>query len=328
MMLVSNKKLEEFPDKDKYLKKEYDMQYLTTIDNKVNKSYELSLEELKFLYEIDEKIEGFGYEKELRIIEIRNKRNVKQDFAKIFNCKEEDIYIGDIEEYNIYKLKNKKVVVGNLKLSGLISAEGLALPQSVYGYLKLSDLRSTEGLVLPQNVKFLDLSSLKSAKGLVLPQSNIEFLNLRGLISAEGLVLPQSVTYLDLSGLISAKGLVLPQNIEFLNLSSLTSVKGLVLPQSNIEFLNLSSLTNAEGLALPQSVKFLYLNGLTSTEGLVLPQRVDGYLNLSSLISAKGLKLPIGLDLNHLIVSEEVKAEIKANSKLYYQAEETVKETE
>ena len=157
---------------------------------------------------------------------MKNKRNVKQDFAKIFNCSEEDIYIGDIEEYNIYKLKNKKVVIGDLKLSGLISTECL------------------------------------------------------------------------------------------------------VLPQSNIEFLNLSSLTSAKGFVLPQNVVSLNLSGLTSAECLELPQRVDGYLYLKSLESAKGLKLPIGLDLNNLIVSEEVMAEIKANPELYYQTEETVKETE
>lgn len=59
MMPILEEKLKEFPDKDKYLKKDNDMKRLTLIDNKVNKNLELTIEELKFLYEIDSKIEGF-----------------------------------------------------------------------------------------------------------------------------------------------------------------------------------------------------------------------------------------------------------------------------
>ena len=413
MMSILNKKLEEFPDKDKYLKKEYDMQYLTTIDNKVNKGYELTLEELKFLYEIDRYIEGFGYEEDPRVAEIKSKRNQKQDLAEIFNCNEEDVYIGDIKDNNINELEGKKVIVGNiylyyltsaeglilpqyvskdlylnnlinaeglilpqrvesldlrslisaeglrlpqsigedLYLNSLTSAEGLRLPQSVGGYLELSGLTSAEGLILPQRVESLDLRSLTSAEGLVLPQSVGGYLDLSGLKSAEGLTLPQSVGWnLDLRSLTSAEGLVLPQSIDGrLNLSGLTSAEGLVLPQSIGGSLDLRSLTSAEGLVLPQSVRILDLSGLksaegltlpqsvgwdldlsslTSAEGLALPQSIGENLDLSSLTSAKGLKLPIGFDLNNLIVSEEVMAEIKANPELYYQTEELTEEKE
>ena len=61
-------KLKEFPDKDKYLKKEHDMKLLTLIDKKVNNNIELNVDELKFLYEIDSKITGFGYRKDPRKI--------------------------------------------------------------------------------------------------------------------------------------------------------------------------------------------------------------------------------------------------------------------
>ena len=325
MMPILNKKLEEFPDKDKYLKEEYDMQILTTIDNKVNKGYELTLEELKFLYEIDDEIEGFGYEEDPRIEEIKSKRNQKQDLAEIFNCNEDEIYIGDIKDNNINELEGKKVIVGNIYLYYLTSAEGLILPQSVES-LYLGRLTSAEGLVLPQRVGSLDLAGLTSAEGLVLPQG-VESLYLISLTSAKGLVLPQRVGNLDLSGLTSAEGLVLPEDVEDLDLSGLTSAEGLVLPQSVGGGLKLRSLTSAEGLVLPQSVGWdLSLRSLTSAEGLVLPQSVGGYLYLNSLGSAKGLKLPNGFDLNNLIVSEEVKAEIKANPELYYQTEELKEE--
>ena len=171
MMPILNKKLEEFPDKDKYLKKEYDMQYLTTIDNKVQKGYELTAEELKFLYEIDGKIEGFGYAEDPRIEEIKSKRNEKQDLVKIFNCTEDEVYIGSININNYEDLSGKIVCTGSIYLSGLTSAEGLTLPQSVVGSLDLSGLTSAEGLTLPQSVgKFIILSSLTSAEGLKLPK--------------------------------------------------------------------------------------------------------------------------------------------------------------
>lgn len=60
MMPILEEKLKEFPDRDKYLKKEHDMKLLTLIDKKVNNNIELNLGELKFLYEIDDKISVFG----------------------------------------------------------------------------------------------------------------------------------------------------------------------------------------------------------------------------------------------------------------------------
>ena len=50
MMPILEEKLNEFPDREKYYKKESDMKLLTLIDKKVNKNIELSLDEIKFLY--------------------------------------------------------------------------------------------------------------------------------------------------------------------------------------------------------------------------------------------------------------------------------------
>ena len=67
------------------------MKKLTEIGNKTEKGIELTLEELKFLYEIENKIEGFGWEEDPRIEEIRGKRNQKRDYSKIYGYKEEEI---------------------------------------------------------------------------------------------------------------------------------------------------------------------------------------------------------------------------------------------
>jgi hypothetical protein len=76
-------------------------------------------------------------------------------------------------------------------LSGLTSANGLVLPQSVGDDLFLDNLTSAEGLVLPQSVGgYLDIHNLDSAESLVLPQNIGGGLDLSGLTSANGLVLP------------------------------------------------------------------------------------------------------------------------------------------
>lgn len=210
MMPILEEKLKEFPDRDKYLKKEHDMKLLTLIDKKINNNIELTLNELKFLYEINSKIEGFGYEKDPRIDEIKSKRNIKKDYALIFDVKEEEVALSQEEwEENPNKFK---VLVSDLYLWLLVKPNGLVLPHHINGSLFLSALTSAEGLVLPQSVgDDLFLDNLTSAEGLVLPQSVGGYLDIHNLDSAESLVLPQNIGGgLDLSGLTSANDLVLP----------------------------------------------------------------------------------------------------------------------
>ncbi len=49
-----------------------------------NRKVELSQEELKFLYEIDGKIEGFGYQRDPRIDQIKGQRDEKKDYTVMF----------------------------------------------------------------------------------------------------------------------------------------------------------------------------------------------------------------------------------------------------
>ena len=252
MMPILEEKLKEFPDKDKYLKKEHDMKLLTLIDKKVNNNIELTLDELKFLYEVNSKIDCFGYKKDPRIEEIKSKRNGRRDYSLIFNVKEEEVALSHEEWLN--NPEKFKALSGNIYLRPLTSAEGLVLPQYVGGNIDLSYLASAEGLVLPQYVGgSIVLDSLTSAEGLALPQHVGRDIVLYSLTSAEGLVLPQHVGgYIDLSHLTNADGLVLPQYVgSSINLSSLTSADGLVLPQYVGYDIDLRSLTSADGLVFP-----------------------------------------------------------------------------
>jgi len=318
---VLDKKLEEFPDKDKYKKKVRDMEMLTII-YKEYKDRDLTAQELRFLYEIDSKVDGFGYSKDPRIEEILKNRDFKEDLSKVFNCSKDEISNDKNDVLN-----GKKIVCfyGDLNLNELISAEDLILPNSISGSLSLGRLRNAEGLTLPNSIgRRLDLSGLESAKGLTFPDMIGENLYLSELTSAEGLKLPNHIgDSLFLSGLTSAKGLVLPNSIGGdLILSGLTSAEDLVLPNSIGGGLYLNRLTSAKGLVLPNSIGgVLILSGLKSAEGLTFPDNVGGGLYLSDLTSAKGLVLPnsIGevLDLGGLTNAEDLVLPNSVGGSLY-----------
>ena len=91
---VVETKLEEHPDGEKYKKKSEDMRRLTEIEHKTKKSEPFTKDDLTFLYEVDSRIEGFGYEaagRDPRIEEIRSKRNIKEDLPVLFDCTPDDI---------------------------------------------------------------------------------------------------------------------------------------------------------------------------------------------------------------------------------------------
>ena len=294
MMPILEEKLKEFPDKDKYLKKEHDMKLLTLIDKKVNNNIELTLDELKFLYEIDGKIDGFGYIKDPRIKEIKSKRNCKKEFAYLFNSKEEEVALSQEEwESNPEKFK---FLLDDLHLSRITNADGLTLPRYIYGDLILDNLISANELVLPQHVGGnLSLDRLESADGLVLPQYVGGSLSLDRLEYADRLVFPQHVgSGLYLCKLYGADELVLPKYVgDNLYLYKLYSADELIFPEYVGGSLLLDNLRKADGLVLPQHVGgSLSLDRLEYADRLVFPQHVGGDLSLDSLRRADGVVLP------------------------------------
>ena len=322
MMPILEEKLKEFPDKDKYLKKEHDMKLLTLIDKKVNNNIVLTLEELKFLYEIDDKISGFGCGNDPRIKEIKSKRNCKKDYAYLFNIKEEDIALSQEEwESNPEKFK---FLFGDLHLSRITNADGLTLPRYIYGDLILDNLISSDGLVFPQQVNGnLNLNNLTSTEGLVLPQYVGRNIGLNSLTNADELVLPKSIGgSIYLNSLTNADELIFPENIGGgIYLSSLANAEGLVLPESIGSDIYLNSLTNVDELILPKSVgNKVFLGYLTNAKRLVLPESIGYGIILGHLTNADGLVLPHGFDLNKLICPDNIIKEIRNNPDKYYMA--------
>ena len=106
---VVQEKLTEFPDGKEYEKKTEDMKKLTEIERKTEKNQKLTKPDLIFLYEIDSPIEGFGYQTDPRIQELRDKRNSKEDALIVFECSPEQI-AWNREEVN----ENTKAYIGPL----------------------------------------------------------------------------------------------------------------------------------------------------------------------------------------------------------------------
>ena len=307
MMPILEEKLEEFPDRDKYYKKEHDMKLLTLIDKKVNKNIELNLDELKFLYEMDNEIEGFGYEKDPRIQEIINKRNQKKDYALIYNINENEIALTQ-EEWK-ENPKQYKILLNDLKLDYVTSSKELILPNIISGNLELKELTNASGLLLPDKVGgSMQLNSLISAKDLKFPKIINKDLDLSCLFDAENIILPEKIGgNLNLSCLLLNKGICFPKIIDGnLDLSSLPYAAGLELPEKIGGFLDLSSISDLSGLVLPKTLGGpLILNSITYVYSFIFPKYMKGSLDLHSLINADELILPQIMDddlyLNSLV---------------------------
>lgn len=92
MMPILDEKLKEFgSEADAFKKKSADMKILTAIEKKSKEGELFTKDDLVFLYEIDAYIEGFGYEKDPRIQELRDQRNPEEDMLIIFECTKEQI---------------------------------------------------------------------------------------------------------------------------------------------------------------------------------------------------------------------------------------------
>src|SRR3989344_4956196 len=158
---VVEAKLKEFPDGESYKKKSADMKMLTAIEQKVKQKQELTKDDLILLYEINGTIEGFGYQKDPRIAELREGRNTDEDMLVIFECGRDEIahvpsqidektkaYVGQLEPGIFLKLSenlehvytsfpDKKIRRENVEIGGK-SAEQLISEMEAAG-INISD---------------------------------------------------------------------------------------------------------------------------------------------------------------------------------------------
>ena len=288
---ILDEKLNEFPDKKDYQKKVKDMKYLTILEKKQEEGLEFSFDDLIFLYQINDKIDGFGWESDPRIMEIIQKRNAKKDLSIILKIPENEIAIklNDFEENKNIRFfcgdlnwtedkvpsyfSKLQVILGNADFRKITDSLGLESLQSIKGNALFHRLTNAEGLSSLQNIEGdAYFNRLTSAKGL------------------EALKNIKGDAYF--SSLTSAKGLELLQNIKGdASFENLTSAKGLESLQNIGRNAYFYRLTSAKGLESLQSIKSdAYFYRLTSAKGLESLQNIGGWAYFPSLISAKDLK--------------------------------------
>lgn len=110
MTEIAEKQANALPGAEEYKKKSSDMKHLTAIEKKTKKQEPLTKEDLTFLYEMDGQIQGFGYERDPRITELRETRNPDEDMLVVFECTKEEV-ARNMSDIN----KNTKAYVGPLE---------------------------------------------------------------------------------------------------------------------------------------------------------------------------------------------------------------------
>lgn len=336
MESILEKKLEEFSDKNKYQKKVNDMNELTRIYKKFKNNEELTKEELTFLYELEDFIDGFGYDRDPRINIILQHRNIREDVSNILNCKEEQVAISlrealyKIEDcmylkedivlnFDNYKGVGKRlprILAGNLILLKLDTPNGIVLPEIINGDLEIPDLASTDDLKFPRKVNGnVILTSLRKCDNIVLPEQINGELRLTNLNELNNNVtLPKIVNGdINLRKLETIQNLTLPEIIGgSLYLNNLKSAENIIFPEIINGSLFLEKLTTANLLKLPKIINGdLDLSSLIETDNLILPDNINGILNLNSLSDLKGVSLPkkkvVGLSLDSLADAKGLK---------------------
>ena len=284
-------KLKEFGDEGKRYKQEsQDMKLLTKIEVKVQSADELSFDELKFLYEIERKIQSFGYGKDPRIHEIISQRGqLVEDYALIFNVKTSEVTLNKEDVLS----GKAKVFIGALEL-GLEDDLSRIQLKAIGGDAHFNNLKSAKGLEglnhISERAYFSNLINAKGLEDLAHIGGNAYFYR---LTSAREL---ESLTYIGgdvhFSNLINAKGLENLAHIGgraiFNKLTSARELESLIHIGGRAYF---SKLINAKGL---ESLTYIggtaYFYRLTSARGLESLTYIGGDAGFVNLKSARGLE--------------------------------------
>jgi hypothetical protein len=289
MLDIVEQQIDELPGGDRFHKKTENMRRVTVLEEKNIRGDVLSPEELRFIYEIDEEIEGFGQKKDPRIEEFREARDLHKDLPIAFDVPLERISFTKDELLS----GNKEGHFGNLYFNRHFLGRGKrTLPDkslAIAGYLEIEGTLDTE---LPD--------TLSVAGDLILKGTNIqkfsEVLSVGGRLDLEGsniTELPKNLTVGGSINLYETNITKLPEN--------LTVGRDLWLEGSNItelpENLTVGGSIDLAGInitELPASFSVrnsLYLEGSNITE---LPEN----LSLRGSLYLKGTsvtKLPENL---------------------------------
>lgn len=308
---ILNEKLNEFSDREKYQKKVQDMKTLTTLEKKQKEGQEFTKEELRFLYQIDEKINGFGWKSDPRIEEILQKRDKKKDVSLIFSVPENAIatelsdfethekitlFYGDFfwdEEKVPESFSHLKTIIGLASFENLITANHLDSLELISDTAIFSNLFNAKGL---KNLKRIGgaayFNELEDSNGL----QSLEYIGgslyLSSLIDASHLT---SLKKVELEAnfylLTNSNGLeqlkYIGKNANFKNLKDASHLTSLEIIEGDAEF---DGLVSAKGL---NHLKYIgenaFFENLEDATDLISLKNIGKIAGFDCLKSAKGL---------------------------------------
>ena len=199
---------------------------------KIDFNCELTMEELKLLYYIDNK-----YINELE--QYRVKRDAYIDFVKLFGskyvaCKKEEInenticFVGSLSIDKRMPTYNLKYIYGSLiyRLDEIYNLENLEIVykvacfNSVHEFEGVDNLRMILGELSIGLVNYVDLHEIEYVKKLIL--SSIEDYN--------NLLLPSEVFDLRLNNINSLYGFEIPDSLKYLRVGKRLSLRGIEVP--------------------------------------------------------------------------------------------------
>ena len=205
-------------------------QRLATIYNKQNDNEDLTLEELKTLYESDETLTGISAVADRILLKpvIENaikQRNIKEDLSKIYDCDVEQI----ATNYEQLRIDNIVCYYGNLIIKEERLPDDIHIPSCIHGTVSARNLKNSKGFErLIKITGSADFSSLETTEGLSSLVTVLGSVFFNELKNAEGLKQLTNVGSIHCESLKKATGLESLTTIRgYANFDELRSPKGL-----------------------------------------------------------------------------------------------------
>jgi hypothetical protein len=173
MLETAAVKVAELPGGDKYQQKVDDMRRVTSIEKAVHEGRDVANDDLRFLYELDRSIVGFGSSKDPRIMEIIKGRDTIADLTNLLELQEGEL-VDDItniseatkwvlERWRIYDSVSDALVEVKRDEKGILVGDSRILRQGLdldEGFL---DSCIVTGVLMDNDIISTDLGSLKPA---------------------------------------------------------------------------------------------------------------------------------------------------------------------
>ncbi len=263
---------------------------MESIDNQVfgeydswQKKEDLTREELRFLYEIDESIESFNMSgRDSRIFQILKTRNKRKDLATIFACKENQIslnmgealngdivcHYGDILIVNKTDIKDlpfPKNIIGSLNIPSAVLVEDCQFPEYVKRNVFLPRAAYLRNVVFPQRVGGSEiLSNVQVAKNVIFSDYVGNAFMLQSATDVEDSLFPKEANIFDISSLKKTQTLCLPEHAKIININNLNEARWIIMP---------NKMNNPEEAVIKMS-------HFKDYNKLVMPSKKEGQLNV------------------------------------------------